>query len=441
MSRGPVLLLCILGAILLMAPLAIGQQHGPVVLVSITDEIDQTTADTFANALSYARAHQAQAVVMLLNTPGGGLQQTFAMAAMIQNSSIPVVGYVSPTGSAAWSAGTFLLLSSHVAAMADHTIIGSCQPVEIGITGTRLINDSKTINALVEWLQERAHMHGRNETLAAEFITSNRNVNATTAYRLGEVEVLAADVPGLLVALDGRNVTVATGTVTLHTVGAEQLTYEQPLSLRFYSLLTNPILSALLLMLGVFSLLIGLSTPGYGAEVFGGIMILLGLVGIGFSISVLSIIFIILGVVLLLVEIYVTPGFTVVGIGGIICLIIGGVFLIPSYPTREWLISGDYMTTAFLILLLVIAIFAVFFGFVLYKVLQIRRKRPSIGLFAGEMAVTLDRLVPGTPGYVRYKGEYWLASSTVEIEPNTKVLILRKEEQLLQVQPLHSPKN
>jgi membrane-bound serine protease (ClpP class) len=151
--------------------------------------------------------------------------------------------------------------------------------------------------------------------------------------------------------------------------------------------------------------------------------------------------FIILGVVLLLVEIYVTPGVAVVGFGGIFCLIIGGLFLVPSYPTREWLISGEYMTTAFLILLAMILIFAVFFGFVLFKVIQIRRKRPSIGVFAGETAVTIDRLTPETQGYVRYKGEYWLASSKVDIEPNTKVLILRKEDTVLHVQPYKSPKN
>jgi membrane-bound serine protease (ClpP class) len=441
MSRRLSLLFLLLGAILLVVPPTLAQGHGPVVLVNITDEIDQTTADTFSNAMVYARQHQAQAVIMLLNTPGGGLQQTFAMEEEIRSSAIPVVGYVSPAGASAWSAGTFLLLSSQIAAMANHTVIGSCQPVEIDITGTHLINDSKTINALVSWLQERARMYGRNETLAAEFITQNRNVNATTAYDLGVIEILAPSIPVLLTELDGRNVTVATGVVTLHTEGAAVLQYSRPLSLEFYSLLTNPVLAALFLMLGVFSLLIGLATPGYGAEVFGGIMILLGLVGIGFNLSVLSIIFIILGMVLILVEIYVTPGFTVVGIGGIICLVFGGIFLIPSYPTREWLITGDYMTTAFIILLLVILIFAVFFSFVLYKVIQIRRKRPSIGMFSGEPAVTLDRITPDKPGYVRYKGEYWLATSTVEIEPNTKVVILRKEEAVLHIQPYKSPKN
>ena len=84
---------------------------------------------------------------------------------------------------------------------------------------------------------------------------------------------------------------------------------------------------------------------------------------------------------------------------------------------------------------------AVFFGFVLYKVIQIRRKKPSIGVFAGETAVTIDRLTPETQGYVRYKGEYWLASAKVEIEPNTKVLIVRKEDQVLHVQPVKSPKS
>lgn len=441
MSRLLRFLFLTLGVILLIAPTILAQQQGPVVLVNVTDEIDQTTADTFTNALAYARQHQAQALVMLLDTPGGGLQQTFAMEDQIRTSPIPVIGYVYPEGATAWSAGTFLLLSSQVAAMANHTVIGSCQPVEIGVTGTRLINDTKTINALVGWLQERARMYGRNETLAAQFITENRNVNATTAYHLGVIEIVASTIPALMDDLDGRNVTLSTGVVTLHTRGAAILQYSRPFSLELYSVLTNPILSGLLLILGVFALLVGLATPGYGAEIFGGIMILLGLIGAGFNLSALSIIFIILGAVLIAIEIYVTPGVTVVGIGGIICVIIGGIFLVPSYPTREWLITGDYMTTAFLIFLLVILIFAVFFSFVLYKVIQIRRKRPTIGLFAGETAVTLDKLTPDKPGYVRFKGEYWLATSEVEIEPNTKVLILRKEDLLLHVQPYKSPKN
>jgi membrane-bound serine protease (ClpP class) len=411
-------------------------QASSVILVEITDTIDQSTVDVMTDSLKQAEANNAQAVILLLNTPGGGLDQTFEIADIIKQSDIPVIGYVYPSGATAWSAGTFILLSTPLAAMADHTIIGSCQPIETSLEGTRFINDSKIINALVEWLQERAVMYGRNGTLAKLFITQNRNVNATVAENSNVIEIVASSIDQLLNNIDGRNVTTATGTITLHTKDAEQIRYSPSLKIQIVKLISNPILTSLLLMLGIFALLIGISTPGYGAEVFGVIAILLSLIGSGFSISTLSIIFIIIGCLLLAVEIFVTPGFGAVGIGGIICLIIGSIFLIPSYPTRRWLISGEYMIDTLIIILIVIVLFALFFAFLLYKVLQIRKKKSIVGKFAGEHAVTIERITPEKPGFVRYKGEYWQAKSEVVIVPNTKVVIIEKDETMLVVKPL-----
>ncbi|MBE3121707.1 MAG: nodulation protein NfeD [Thermoplasmata archaeon] len=411
-------------------------QTSSVVLVEITDTIDQSTVEVITDSLKQAEANNAQAVILLLNTPGGGLDQTFEIAEMIKQSDIPVIGYVYPSGATAWSAGTFILLSTPLAAMADHTIIGSCQPIETSLEGTRFINDSKIINALVEWLQERAVMYGRNETLAKLFITQNRNVNATVAKNSNVIEIVASSIDQLLNDIDGRNVTTAAGTITLHTRAAEQVRYSPSLKIQILKLISNPILTSLLLMLGIFALLVGISTPGYGAEVFGVIAILLSLIGSGFSISTLSVIFIIIGCLLLAVEIFVTPGFGAVGIGGIICLVIGSIFLIPSYPTRKWLISGEYMTDAITIMLFVIVLFALFFAFLLYKVLQIRKKKSPVGKFAGEKAVAIERITPEKPGFVRYKGEYWQAKSEVVIETNTKVVIIEKDETMLIVKPL-----
>ena len=422
--------------LLLLLSSSTSAQASSVVLVEITDTIDQSTVEVITDSLKQAEANNAQAVILLLNTPGGGLDQTFEIADIIKQSDIPVIGYVYPSGATAWSAGTFILLSTPLAAMADHTIIGSCQPVETGLEGTRFINDSKIINALVEWLQERAVMYGRNVTLAKLFITQNRNVNATVAKNSGVIDVVASTVDQLLNDIDGRNVTTATGTITLHTKDVEQIPYSPSLKIQILKLISNPILTSLLLMLGIFALLVGISTPGYGAEVFGVIAILLSLIGSGFSISTLSIIFIIIGCLLLAVEIFVTPGFGAIGIGGIICLVIGSIFLIPSYATRKWLISGEYMTDALIIMLLVIVLFALFFAFLLYKILQIRKKKSLVGKFAGEQAVAIERITPEKSGFVRYKGEYWQAKSDVVIETNTKVVIIEKDETILIVKPL-----
>jgi len=422
--------------LLLLFSISTTAQTSNVLLVEITDTIDQSTVEVMTDSLKQAEADNAQAVILLLNTPGGGLDQTFEIATLIKESDIPIIGYVSPSGATAWSAGTFILLSTPLAAMADHTIIGSCQPIETTLEGTRFINDSKIINALVEWLQERAVMYGRNETLAKLFITENRNVNATVAKTNNIIEITASSVDQLLNDIDGRTVTTASGTVTLHTKDAEQIRYAPSIQIQLLKLISNPILTSLLLMLGIFALLVGISSPGYGAEVFGIVAILLALIGSGFTIPTLSIIFIIMGCLLLAVEIFVLPGFGAVGIGGIICLIIGSIFLIPNYPTRKWLISGEYMTDALIIMLIVIVLFALFFAFLLYKILQIRKKKPSLGKFIGEQAVAIEQISPTKPGFVRFKGEYWQAKSDTLIETNTKVVIVEKDETTLIVKPL-----
>ena len=415
---------------------SIEAQSSNVLLVEINGTIDQSTVNIISDSLKQAQGDNMQAVILLLDTPGGGLDETFQIADLIKNSQVPVIGYVYPSGAAAWSAGTFILMSTPLAAMADHTVIGSCQPVETTITGTQFINDSKVINALVAWIQERASLYGRNQTLVKEFITENRNVNATVAKNDGVIEAVAPSVSQLLDEVDGRNITTASGTVTLHTKGAGLTSFSVPLSIVLFKIISNPILTILLLILGVFALIVGIATPGHGAEVFGVIAILLALVGLGFNVSTLAIIFIIIGALLLIIEIFVIPGFGAVGIGGIICLILGAIFLIPSYPTRKWLISSGYMTEAELIIIVVVALFAIFFAFLVYKVIQIRKKRPTLGRLVGEKAVTIERITPEKPGFVRFQGEYWQAKAEVTIEPNTKVEIVSKDETTLIVKPL-----
>lgn len=406
-----------------------------MLLVEITGTIDQSTVEILQESIIDAKGRNAEAIILVLDTPGGSLAATFDIAEIIKDSEIPFIGYVYPQGAAAWSAGTFILISTHIAAMADNTIIGSAQPVEITIEGTRPINESKTINALVEWLQERADIYGRNKTIVGDFITKNLNLNETLALQYEVIEFVSSSVDTLLNEIDGINVTTSAGNVTLHTKDAEQFWHSPSFRIQFIQLISNPVLTSLLLLLGIFALIFGISSPGYGAEVFGAIAILLSLIGSGFGISTLSIIFIIIGCLLLIIEIFATPGFGVIGIGGIICLVIGSIFLVPTYSTREWVISVDFINELILIIVVAAVLIAVFFGFLLYKVLQIRRKKAQVGTFIGEKAKTIDRITPDKPGYVRFKGEYWQAKSDTIIEPNTRVIIVDKDESTLIIKP------
>jgi len=422
----------------LLFSLSVDAQEKNVLVVEITGTIDQATVEIIKESIDQAISGNSEAIILLLDTPGGGLAQTFEIADLINQSEIPVIGFVYPSGSASWSAGTFVLMSTHVAAMSDFTIIGSCQPVEISVEGSRLINDSKTINALVGWIETRAEMHNRNKTIAAKFITENLNLNETSALRYEVIEFVSPSVNQLMIDVDGRNVTTSKGEITLNTSGAEQIKYSPSIGIQLMKFFSNPALVSILFMLGIFAVIFGISTPGFGAEVFGVIAILLSLVGSGFSISILAIIFIIIGCLLLIIEIFATPGFGVIGIGGIISLIIGSIFLIPNYTNREWLITMDYLGDLLLITIVVVALIAVFFAFLLYKILKIRKKKAAVGTFIGEKAKTVDRFEPGKIGYVRFKGELWQAISDTAIEANTKVLVVGKDESTLKIKPLNT---
>ena len=409
----------------------VNAQNPSVLIVEITGTIDQSTVEIVQECIAEAENKNVEAILLLLDTPGGSLGDTFEIADLIKDSEIPFIGYVYPQGAPAWSAGTFILISTHLAAMADNTIIGSAQPVEITLEGTRAVNDSKTINALVEWLQERADIYGRNKTIVGDFITKNRNLNETLALQYEVIEFVSYSIDDLLIQVNGTNVSTALGDISLSTENAEQLWYSPSLKIQVLKLISNPVLTSLLLMLGIFALIFGISSPGYGAEVFGVIAILLSLIGSGFSIPTLSIIFLIIGCLLLIIEIFATPGFGVIGIGGIICLVIGSIFLVPTFSTREWVISMDFINDLIIIIVAAAILIALFFGFLLYKVLQIRKKKAQVGTFIGEKAKTIDRITPEKPGYVRFKGEYWEARSDTIIEPNTKVTIVDKDETTL----------
>jgi len=408
-------------------------QSANVIVAEIDGTINQSTVEILKEVLALAESENSELIILNLNTPGGGLQQTFDIANLINKSKIPVVGYVYPQGSHAWSAGTFILMSTHIAAMSDYTVIGSCQPVEVTATGSRLINDSKTINALTKWIETRAEMYNRNKSIAKKFITENLNLNDSKALEYNAIEHISSNINDLLNDINGRTVSTSKGNVTLNTSDLEQINYSPSIKIILMEFFSNPILVSLLFMLGVFALIFGISSPGFGAEVFGVIAILLSLLGSGFSISILSIIFIVIGVLLFVIEIYVIPGFGVVGIGGIISLLIGSIFLIPSYPNREWLITMDWIQDALIVVIAVVILLAIFFLFLLYKILGIIKRKKATNVFIGEKAITSDRITPENPGYVKYKGEYWKAKSDEIIEQNVEVIITERIDSTLRV--------
>ncbi|HEV8360409.1 MAG TPA: nodulation protein NfeD [Candidatus Thermoplasmatota archaeon] len=430
-------------ALLLAAPLAGGQDEGPRPVLQLTVEgpITRGTDLYIEDGLALAERENAAALLLVLNTPGGGLEETFRITDRISNSRVPVIGYVAPRTATAWSAGTVILLSTHVAGMAPFTVIGSSQPVALGEGGFTPINDSKIINALVGKLRALAALHGRNETAAEEFVTKNLNLNAEDALRAQVVEINAPDERALLQAADGRVVETAAGNVTLRVAGSPIRPIDPAVRVVLLDIFFDPVIAGLLLLVGIYALIFGLGAPGHGAEVGGAVLILLALVGLGFSVNLVALGLIALGAVLLLLELH-TPGFGVFGIAGILALVLGTLFIAPLNPTGpgQWSFPAQYQTQVLLLLAAPSLIFAGFLVFALIKVQQARRRKPfPLGTVVGEEAEVTDPIAPGKPGFVTLHGERWQAVSEWGLAPGKRVVVRGKDGPVLRVEPSGGP--
>ncbi|MCX8169654.1 MAG: ATP-dependent Clp protease proteolytic subunit, partial [Candidatus Methanomethyliaceae archaeon] len=257
-----------------------------VLIFKISGTISIAHYEALVDAIEVAKRERASAIVILLSTPGGSLDATLKMITLIDNSPIPIIGYVHPIGTTAWSAGTYILMACHIAAMAPYTVIGSCQPISYSPLGSTPINDTKIINALISVMATQAKAHGRNETIAIKFITENVNVNDEEAYKYGVIEVRAESIESLLRKIDGMNVNISIGNVILKTANAKIIEYNFRFRDSLINVVSDPTISSLLFLIGLLALIYGLSAPGHGGEILGAIAILLALIGMGFDINI-----------------------------------------------------------------------------------------------------------------------------------------------------------
>ncbi|MBC7120259.1 MAG: nodulation protein NfeD [Candidatus Methanosuratus sp.] len=405
-----------------------------VLQVPITGTITVAHADAFADALEIAYRDGYSAVLLVLSTPGGSVDAMLRIIEAIDNSPVPVVAYVSPAGATAWSAGTYILMASHVAAMAPNTVIGSCQPISYSPLGSAPVEDDKTINALVAVMLTHAESRNRNQTLAEAFVRNNTNVDDLEAYEYGVIEYRAESIARLLEEIDGMPVNLTTGTVTLDTSGASVVVYSMRPREAILNAISDPTVSSILFLVGLFALIYGFSAPGYGGEILGGIAILLALIGMGFDVNVVSVVMMVAGAILLIYELA-TPGFGILGISGMVILMFGTLFLVPFTP-EKWAVSGDWYSTFTTLIIVVGICIAAFFLFAAMKIVQVRRRPPVIGGMIGDIVIPRDNAKPGEVIFVLYKGEYWQAKSASGIVAGNKYRISGKEGAVLVLEEL-----
>lgn len=418
-------------------PNTLGQAENRVLTVKLEGAISSMSYELIGEALNFAERENLIAVVLLIDTPGGLLDATMSMIELIERSNVPVIGYVYPPGGKAWSAGTYILMATHIAAMAPNTIIGSAQPVTFEPLGggSRPIEDPKTLNALEKYMMERARAHGRNETVASRFVRENLNLNDEDAMNMRVIEVRARDIEELLEKVDGREVIVRGRAITLRTFKASIIEWRPSLRVRILGFISEPILAYLLFIVGFWALIFGLSTPGLGAEVAGSLLLLLGLIGLGLvGANLGAVILMLVGFALLLTE-FLTPGFGLLGGGGLICVLLGSLLLFPG----EWAVGTEWLNTLYTVMIVVPLSLGAFFIFVAYKVVAARRRKPFEMGIIGETAEALGEI--RGEGFVRLRGEIWRARSGTIIKDKSKVKVVGKEGPILIVEPVKEETN
>ena len=352
-----------------------------------------------------AEDEQGEAVVIRLDTPGGLISSMNDIVKRILSSEVPVIVYVSPQGGQAASAGTFITMAAHVAAMAPATRLGAATPVGSGGEEIQGPLGDKVTNDAAAQIKALAELRGRNQEWAESAVRDAVSANATEALALNVVDLVANDLDELLNSVDGRDITLYSDReVTLQTADAEVVFNNMSFVERFLDVIADPNISLLLLSLGSLAIFIEIVNPGViFPGVFGVIALILGF----FSLSVLpfnwaGVALIIFAFVLFGLEIFVPSG-GILGGGGVVALILGGLLLTsgnpPEFQVSRWLLFGLAAAMGAIVI------------FVLVNIMRIRMMPAQVGIetFVGHEAVVRSTLDP--QGFVFLDGERWTAES------------------------------
>ncbi len=383
--------------------------------------ISPPTVSQVDKIISIAEDNNASAAVIMLDTPGGRVDSMFKIMQRIYDSQVPVVVYVGPKGADAASAGAFITVASHIAAMAPGTAIGAAEPIS-GYdpqTGAVQPAPNKTKSFIIGKMESTANLTGRPVEPLVEFITANLVLTPNEALENGVIDFVAENEEELISKIVDFEIhgTLGDGSkpeVTLS--GAEIFYVELSITERFTNYMSNPTLAYILLMVGMYGLIFGFMSPGtYVPETLGAICIILALFGLGIvGANIVGILLLVLGMIFLFAE-AATPTFGLFTTAAVICFIFGILFVPPRiggdvapsfYLPREW--YRTFTLTAFAL----VGGFVVFFIVGMQYVVKARRKPPRTGgdELVGMVARTVRDLDP--KGQVRIRGELWAATPT-----------------------------
>ncbi|PKH01172.1 serine protease [Psychromonas sp. MB-3u-54] len=406
-------------------------------VIPIQGAIGPATSDYIEREFELAQQQDISLLILKMDTPGG---LDSAMRSIIQNitsSTVPVATWVGPNGARAASAGTYILLASHIAAMANATNLGAATPVAIGISGpesspagesspssqkdaqvsAKTTLEKKAINDASAYIKGLAKLHGRNEQWAEKAVREAASIDAQTALVEHVIDFIADDLEQVIKLANGREILLLGNKHKLSLDEVNLIERVPDWRYSFLATITNPNIAYILMLIGIYGLILEFYSPGVGLPgVLGGICLVLAMYAMQMlPINYAGLAFILLGLLLLVGEAF-SPSFGVLGLGGIISFILGSIFLmdsdLPEYQIAKPLIIAVSLLSAAFILLMIALL------------LKIRRKKVTTGIdcLVGRFAIVKDDFDTGQ-GWVEIAGEIWHASSTDSLLAGQKVQI------------------
>ena len=413
---------------------------GAVWVLGIDDAIGPASADYLVRSLDQAQAQGAQLVVIRMDTPGGLDSAMRQMIKAILASPVPVATYVAPSGARAASAGTYILYASHVAAMAPGTNLGAATPVQIGGPPGMPKDDKakggddetlarKQVNDAAAYIRGLAQLRGRNADWAEKAVREAVSLPASEALRLNVIDQVADDLPALLRKLDGKTLEAAGQPHQLQTAAASLVEHLPDWRTRVLAVITNPSVALILIMVGVYGLLFEFMSPGSTVGgVVGGICLLLALYALQLlPVSFAGVALILLGIAFMIAEAFL-PSFGVVGFGGIVAFVVGALILV------------DTDAPGFGIPLALIGTLAVLSALLIGGVLGMALKARQRALVSGDAGlvgslVTVTQVVAGNPfrGVILAQGEEWQVRCATPLQAGQNVRVTARHGVMLDV--------